>query len=52
MLISLQNETTDMCVVYLDLWVSIGMQAGINYTNSIKKPIEYRFLGLNWDLNG
>jgi hypothetical protein len=43
------GKFADLTAVYTDLGISGGMEFGIKNAEKIKRPIEYRQLGLNWE---
>lgn len=43
------RDAVDASVVYLDLGMSRGMQAGLNDAMVKKRPCEERYLGADWD---
>lgn len=42
-------DVADLVVVYTDLGVSKGMDAGVARGLSLGRPVEYRTLGEDWD---
>lgn len=45
----LWGEKAEKTVVYCDLGMSTGMKMGIERAEKANRPIEYRYLGENWD---
>ena len=43
------REAAELTVVYTDLGTSRGMEYGIKDANAKGRPIEYRYLGRNWE---
>lgn len=45
----LWGKNAAVSAVYLDLGVSTGMRYGIEEAERVGRPIEYRYLGADWD---